>query len=68
MSKHKNGAVRKRMARYVSRHSVECRLERYTTGHERLARQAVTKVRLAQYVAGPRMNDSRPVQSHSAPA
>ena len=51
MSKHKNRAVWKRMTRYVSRHSVECRMRRYTTGHERLARQAVTKVRLAQYVA-----------------
>jgi hypothetical protein len=51
MSKRKNRAVRRRMTRYVSRHSVECRMGRYTTGHERLARQAVTKVRLAQYVA-----------------
>jgi hypothetical protein len=47
------------MTRYVSRHSIERRLEQYTTAHERLAlravslveRQAVTKVRLAQYVA-----------------
>ena len=59
MSKHKNRAVWKRMTHYVSRHSVERRMKRYTTGHERLAlhavslveRQAVTKVRLAQYVA-----------------
>jgi hypothetical protein len=59
MSKQKNRAVWQRMTRYVSRHSIERRLEQYTTAHERLAlravslveRQAVTKVRLAQYVA-----------------
>jgi hypothetical protein len=51
MSKRKNRTVRKRMARYVSRHSIERRLARYTTGYERLARQATTKARLDQYVA-----------------
>jgi len=57
MSKRKNRTVRKRMARYVSWHSVEYRLARYTTGQQRLARQAVTRVRLAQYVA--RATDER---------
>jgi hypothetical protein len=51
MSKHKNYRIRKRMIRYVARDTIERRLERYTTGYERLARQAIIKVRLTQYVA-----------------
>ncbi len=66
MSKHKQRVVGKRITCYVSRHSVECRLERYTSGHERLARRA--KVRLAQYVAESKINDSQPTQGYAVPA
>ena len=51
MSKHQKGKMRERMTRYVSRHPIESRLARYTVGHERLVRQAITRFRLAQYVA-----------------
>lgn len=50
MSKNKSHRVRERMNRYVSVHSVERRLERYTTSHQRLAQGAKVRARLAQYV------------------
>ncbi len=65
MSKHKNRTLQNRMTRYVSWHSVEYRLARYTTGQQTLARQAVTRVRLAQYVAKPQMSDSKALYPHS---
>jgi hypothetical protein len=43
--------IRERLMRYVARRTIESRLQRYTSGHRRLARQATVRVRLARYVA-----------------
>ena len=51
MSRDKKHRIRKRMNRYVATHSIERRLERYTTGYQRLGQQAAVRVRLVQYVA-----------------
>lgn len=50
MSRQTHTRVRERMMRYVARHTIESRLQRYTSGHRQLARQAAIRVRLVRYV------------------
>lgn len=50
MSNTKNARIQKRLKRYVSRFSMERRLEQYTTDYERWAKRAVIKANLTQAV------------------
>ena len=51
MSRKTHTKVRERMMRYAARSTVESRLQRYTSGHRKMARQATVRVRLVRYVA-----------------
>ena len=50
MSKDQNRRIQQRMRRYVSRDTIERRLERYTIGYEQLMRQSIPQARLLRYV------------------
>jgi hypothetical protein len=49
MSKDQNRRIQQRMRRYVSRDTIERRLERYTMGYEQLMRQSIPQARLLRY-------------------
>lgn len=51
MSKVQNQKIQQRMRRYVSRHTIERRLEQYTTGYKQLARLSSLRARVPRYAA-----------------
>ena len=50
LSKGQNRRIQRRMRRYVSRHTIERRLERYTIGYKQLMRRSIPQARLLRYV------------------